>query len=55
VSVSPELASREDRAARLDRVRLTVAAQDSDTLLRQLLTWDGVHVIAVRPSGEDGR
>jgi ABC-2 type transport system ATP-binding protein len=55
VSVSPEVVGYEDRAARLDGVRLTVAAQDSDTLLRQLLTWDGVHVIAVRPGGEDGR
>ena len=55
VSVSPQVASRADPAARLDRVRLTIAAQDSDTLLRRLLTWDGVHVIAVRPGAEDVR
>jgi ABC-2 type transport system ATP-binding protein len=55
VSVSPEVVSCVDRPGRLDRVRLTVATQDSDTLLRELLTWDGVHVIAVRPGGEDGR
>ncbi len=55
VSVSPEVVSGGNRACRLDRVRLTVATQDSDTLLRELLTWDGVHVIAVRLGWEDGR
>ena len=55
VSVSPKVVSGGNRAFRLDRVRLTVAAQDSDPLLRELLTWDGVHVIAVRLGGEDRR
>jgi ABC-2 type transport system ATP-binding protein len=55
VSVSPEVATGDDRGARLDRVRLTVAAQDSDNLLRQLLTWDGVRVVAVQPGREAGR
>ncbi len=53
--VSPEVVSGGDRAVQLDRVRLNVAAQASDSLLRELLTWDNVHVIAVRPGGEDGR
>ena len=55
MSVSPEAVSDGERAGRLDRVRLKVAAQASDALLRELLTWDGVHVIAVRPGGEDRR
>jgi ABC-2 type transport system ATP-binding protein len=29
-------------------VQLTVAARESDTLLRQVLSWDDVHVVAVR-------
>jgi ABC-2 type transport system ATP-binding protein len=55
VSVWPEVASGGVRGTRLDRVRLTVAPQDSDGLLRQLLTWDGVHVIGVQPGREAGR
>jgi ABC-2 type transport system ATP-binding protein len=31
------------------RVAATVAAEDCDAVLRQLLSWDGVHVAAVRP------
>jgi ABC-2 type transport system ATP-binding protein len=38
------------------RVLVTVAAASSDALLRELLSWDGVHVCAVGPalSGADG-
>jgi ABC-2 type transport system ATP-binding protein len=33
-------------------VTARVEAAQSDRLLRQLLTWDGVHVVAVRPEAE---
>jgi ABC-2 type transport system ATP-binding protein len=31
---------------------VTVAATESDAVLRDLLSWDGVHVVAVRPGAE---
>ncbi len=34
------------------RVTVRVAAAESDRLLRQLLTWDGLHVVAVRQATE---
>jgi ABC-2 type transport system ATP-binding protein len=36
------------------RVAVRVEAAQSDPLLRHLLTWDGVHVAAVRPEAESG-
>ena len=54
LAVSPDQAGAADQAARLDLVQLTVVAADSDGVLRQLLTWDGVHVIAVRPGSGVG-
>ncbi len=39
-------------AGRTDGVQLTVARADSDAVLRQLLTWDRIHVVAVRPGQE---
>jgi ABC-2 type transport system ATP-binding protein len=34
-------------------VRLAVAAADSDSVLRELLSWPGLHVTAVRPERQD--
>jgi len=53
LSVSPDPIPGGDPAVRLAAVWLTIGAPDSDQVLRQLLSWDGVHVIAVRPAPED--
>jgi len=37
-------------SAQTPRLRVTVLAAQSDDVLRQVLTWDGVHVVAVRQS-----
>ncbi len=52
LSVSPDPVPAGDPAVRLAAVWLTVSSQDSDEVLRELLSWDGVHVIAVRPAPE---
>jgi ABC-2 type transport system ATP-binding protein len=36
-------------------IRVTVLAAESDSVLRRLLSWDGVHVGAVRPGQEAGQ
>ena len=36
-------------ARKLGPVRVTVAVEASDSVLRELLSWDGVHVVTVRP------
>jgi ABC-2 type transport system ATP-binding protein len=46
-AVWPELGPDAEPAGRLDLVRLTVTEADSDRLLRELLSWDGVHVAGV--------
>jgi ABC-type Mn2+/Zn2+ transport system ATPase subunit len=35
-------------------VAVTVAPQAADQVLREVLSWDGVHVVAVRPAGDRG-
>jgi ABC-2 type transport system ATP-binding protein len=55
VSVSPDPIPGGDPAVRLSAACLTVDARHSDEALRQLLSWDGVHVIAVRPAPEASR
>jgi ABC-2 type transport system ATP-binding protein len=37
------------------RLRITVPAATSDAVLRQLLSWDDVHVVSVRGEGRDAR
>jgi ABC-2 type transport system ATP-binding protein len=41
-----------DVSAETPRLRMTVLAAQSDEVLRQLLTWDGVHVVEVRADQE---
>ncbi len=55
LSVSPDPVPGGDPAVRLASVWLTVNARDSDDVLRQLLSWDGVHVTAVRAGRGAGR
>jgi ABC-2 type transport system ATP-binding protein len=44
LAVWPQSVPDRDPASRLELVRLTVARAESDRLLRQVLSWDGVHV-----------
>jgi ABC-2 type transport system ATP-binding protein len=46
--VWPEPAADDESARKLDLVRLMIAESHSDAILRRLLGWDGVHVVAVR-------
>jgi ABC-2 type transport system ATP-binding protein len=48
VSIAPYGARREGPTGQPKAVRLTVLERDSDAVLRQVLTWDGAHVAAVR-------
>jgi ABC-2 type transport system ATP-binding protein len=42
----------DDAVRPLERVRVTVSAAASDAVLRELLSWDGVHVSGVGPAAE---
>jgi ABC-2 type transport system ATP-binding protein len=53
--VPPDHGERPDSVDRPGRIRVTVAAARSDTVLRQLLSWDDVHVVSVRRDGKDGQ
>jgi ABC-2 type transport system ATP-binding protein len=48
-------APRDEPLRNLGPVRLTVSAADSDRVLRQLLNWDGVHIMSVCPEPEAGQ
>jgi hypothetical protein len=41
-----------DPGSRFGPVQVVVLAAESDAVLRKLLSWDGVHVGAVRPEPE---
>lgn len=38
-----------------ERTTVRVATGYSDEVLRQVLAWDGVHVVSVRAQGGEGR
>ncbi len=48
LAIWPDPVRADEPARRLDLVRLTIDAPWSDAILRQLLNWDGVHVVCVR-------
>jgi ABC-2 type transport system ATP-binding protein len=48
LSLWPDPVADDEPARRLELVRLTIAEAHSDAVLRRLLGWDGVHVVAVR-------
>jgi ABC-2 type transport system ATP-binding protein len=52
LAVSADVSADDDPVRTLGPVQVTVAAGASDSVLRELLSWDSVHVTAVRPSAE---
>lgn len=49
LAVAADAIAADDPARKLGPVRVTVAVEASDSVLRELLSWDGVHVVTVRP------
>ncbi len=49
-AVSADAAAIDDPARKLGPVQVSVAIEASDAVLRELLSWDGVHVTTVRAS-----
>jgi ABC-2 type transport system ATP-binding protein len=55
LSTAAGAAPRDEPLRKLGLVRLTVSAADTDRVLRQLLSWDGVHIMSVCPEPEAGQ
>jgi hypothetical protein len=49
VSVHPDATAGDEPGRPIGPIQLAVTDAESDSVLRQLLSWDGLHVRAVHP------